>query len=207
LVPLAAGAGLGEPAWEGFYGLVYVAITILVESASLSAAMRVAASLALAAMIPWYLLLGRPVMRLDQQTWDRTAASWPGPVYLTGLIALFAVVLYVNPNAWFLAFAFSPQCFQMTTPMHRSMVFVVAFNGIAALVLAPPQPQLSARETEILVCAARGLTNAEIGRQLFISEATVKTHLLRACGKLGVSGRTAAVAVAAGRGLLKLPGD
>jgi len=71
----------------------------------------------------------------------------------------------------------------------------------------PPQPQLSARETEILVCAARGLTNAEIGRQLFISEATVKTHLLRACGKLGVSGRTAAVAVAAGRGLLKLPGD
>ena len=81
LVPLAAGAGLGEPAWEGFYGLVYVAITILVESASLSAAMRVAASLALAAMIPWYLLLGRPVMRLDQQTWDRTAASWPGPVY------------------------------------------------------------------------------------------------------------------------------
>jgi DNA-binding CsgD family transcriptional regulator len=158
-------------------------------------------------MIPWYLLLGRPVMRLDQQTWDRTAASWPGPVYLTGLIALFAVVLYVNPNAWFLAFAFSPQCFQMTTPMHRSMVFVVAFNGIAALVLAPPQPQLSARETEILVCAARGLTNAEIGRQLFISEATVKTHLLRACGKLGVSGRTAAVAVAAGRGLLKLPGD
>ena len=42
----------------------------------------------------------------------------------------------MNPNAWFLAFAFSPQCFQMTTPMHRSMVFVVAFNGIAALVLA-----------------------------------------------------------------------
>jgi DNA-binding NarL/FixJ family response regulator len=69
----------------------------------------------------------------------------------------------------------------------------------------PAQPQLSGRETEILARAARGLTNAEIGRDLYISEATVKTHLLRACAKLGVSGRTAAVAAAAERGLLKLP--
>lgn len=67
----------------------------------------------------------------------------------------------------------------------------------------PARPQLSAREIEVLVGAARGRTNAEIGRDLFISEATVKTHLLRACGKLGVSGRTAAVAAAAERGLLK----
>ncbi|HEY0935688.1 MAG TPA: response regulator transcription factor [Trebonia sp.] len=66
-----------------------------------------------------------------------------------------------------------------------------------------PPPQLSAREIEVLVQAARGLTNTEIGRELFISEATVKTHLLRACGKLGVSGRTAAVAAAGERGLLK----
>ena len=69
----------------------------------------------------------------------------------------------------------------------------------------PARPQLSGRETEILGRAARGLTNAEIGRDLYISEATVKTHLLRACAKLGVSGRTAAVAAAAERGLLKLP--
>ena len=67
----------------------------------------------------------------------------------------------------------------------------------------PAPPQLSARETEVLVRAARGLTNTEIGRELFISEATVKTHLLRACGKLGVSGRTAAVAAATERGRLK----
>lgn len=66
----------------------------------------------------------------------------------------------------------------------------------------PPQQQLSARETEILARAARGMTNAEIGRDLYISEATVKTHLLRACTKLGVSGRTAAVAAATVRGLL-----
>ena len=50
------------------------------------------------------------------------------------------------------------------------------------------------------------MTNAEIGRQLFISEATVKTHLVRACGKLGVSGRTAAVARAMETGALRAPG-
>jgi DNA-binding NarL/FixJ family response regulator len=58
----------------------------------------------------------------------------------------------------------------------------------------PPAETLSARESAVLSLAARGLTNAEIGRELFISEATVKTHLTRACAKLRVSGRTAAVA-------------
>lgn|GEM_PF-6377105 len=43
--------------------------------------------------------------------------------------------------------------------------------------------------------------------ELFISEATVKTHLLRAFGKLGVSGRTAAVTVAMETGLLRPPGQ
>jgi DNA-binding CsgD family transcriptional regulator len=46
------------------------------------------------------------------------------------------------------------------------------------------------------------LTNGEIGKALFISETTVKTHLLRAFGKLGVSDRTAAVTTALDRGLL-----
>jgi DNA-binding NarL/FixJ family response regulator len=67
--------------------------------------------------------------------------------------------------------------------------------------------QLSARETEVLTLVARGLTNAEIGRKLYVSEATVKTHLLRACGKLGVSGRTAAVTKAIETGALPAPGQ
>ena len=70
----------------------------------------------------------------------------------------------------------------------------------------PQRESLSGRETEILTWVARGRTNAEIGRELFISEATVKTHLLRAFGKLGVSGRTAAVTTAIERGLLPPPG-
>jgi DNA-binding CsgD family transcriptional regulator len=59
---------------------------------------------------------------------------------------------------------------------------------------------LSAREAEVLQLVARGMTNADMRRRLFISEATVKTHLLRAFGKLGVSDRTAAVTTAIERG-------
>jgi DNA-binding NarL/FixJ family response regulator len=77
----------------------------------------------------------------------------------------------------------------------------VAGRLVTRLRQPPPQP-LSARETEILGLAARGKTNAEIGRELFIGEATVKTHLLRAYAKLGVSSRTAAVTAALERGLL-----
>jgi DNA-binding NarL/FixJ family response regulator len=72
---------------------------------------------------------------------------------------------------------------------------------------AEPSERLSARETEVLALVARGLTNAEIGRRLFLGEATVKTHLLRACGKLGVSGRTAAVTKAIETGALPSPGQ
>src|SRR5262249_35875489 len=63
-------------------------------------------------------------------------------------------------------------------------------------------PSLSAREIEVLRRVGRGLSNAEIGRELFISEATAKTHLLRIFHKLGVSDRTAAVTTAMARGLL-----
>ena len=66
----------------------------------------------------------------------------------------------------------------------------------------PAPPALSAREAEVLRLVARGLTNGDIGRELFISEATVKTHLLRVFNKLGVADRTAAVTTAMGHGLL-----
>ncbi|GAA4569246.1 response regulator transcription factor [Planotetraspora kaengkrachanensis] len=67
---------------------------------------------------------------------------------------------------------------------------------------APAAESLSPREAEVLSLVAEGLTNAEIGKTLFISEATVKTHLLRAFGKLGVSDRTAAVTAALDRGFI-----
>lgn len=62
--------------------------------------------------------------------------------------------------------------------------------------------RLTPRELEVLAGVSRGLSNAAIGRALFITEATVKTHLLRAFGKLGVDDRTRAVTVAMERGIL-----
>ena len=63
-------------------------------------------------------------------------------------------------------------------------------------------PALSAQEVKVLGLAADGLTNAAIGAQLFIGEATVKTYLSRAYEKLGVSDRTSAVRRALELGLL-----
>ncbi|MGW7291785.1 response regulator [Streptomyces xiamenensis] len=72
-------------------------------------------------------------------------------------------------------------------------------------VKAPAEQQLTPREVQVLGLVARGLSNSEIGRQLFIGEATVKTHLLRTFVKLGVNDRTAAVTVALSRGIIASP--
>ena len=74
---------------------------------------------------------------------------------------------------------------------------------------SPPDPaptDLTARELEVLTWVARGHSNAEVGARLFIGEATVKTHLVRIFGKLGVTDRTAAVTTAYALGVLPLPG-
>ncbi|MFE6943354.1 response regulator [Streptomyces chartreusis] len=67
---------------------------------------------------------------------------------------------------------------------------------------APGNEPLSAREREVLALVAKGTPNREIARELFISEATVKTHLTHLYAKLGVNDRAAAVATAYERGIL-----
>jgi DNA-binding NarL/FixJ family response regulator len=69
-----------------------------------------------------------------------------------------------------------------------------------------PAVSLSGRERQVLKLVAAGLSNPEIGQRLHISEATVKTHLLRIFAKLDVSNRTAAVVAAMAAGLLEPPG-
>jgi len=87
-------------------------------------------------------------------------------------------------------------------------VLAAAVAGRLMTAVRGPQPDaLSARETEVLGLVSRGLTNAQIGRVLFVSEATVKTHLMRACAKLGVTGRTAAVTKAMETGALPPPAE
>jgi len=77
--------------------------------------------------------------------------------------------------------------------------------SIAALLVkrvSAPSVTLSPRETEVLRLVAQGASNPRIAKDLFVSEATVKTHLLHVFGKLGVSDRTRAVTRAMELGLL-----
>ncbi|CAN5295632.1 response regulator transcription factor [soil metagenome] len=77
--------------------------------------------------------------------------------------------------------------------------------SIAAMLVqrvAKPAITLSPRETEVLALVAQGSSNPSIAAALFVSEATVKTHLLHVFEKLGVSDRTRAVTRAMELGLL-----
>ncbi|WP_369232263.1 response regulator [Streptomyces sp. R21] len=66
-----------------------------------------------------------------------------------------------------------------------------------------PAAALSRRELEVLELVKDGLSNLQISKRLFLSQATVKSHLVHIYGKLGVDSRTAAVAAGTERGLLR----
>ncbi|MDX3800787.1 response regulator transcription factor [Streptomyces sp. AK04-3B] len=87
----------------------------------------------------------------------------------------------------------------------RTVLSPAVATRLVSAVRAPRSPgeePLSAREREVLALVARGASNREIARDLFISEATVKTHLTHLYAKLGVNDRAAAVARAYERGIL-----
>jgi len=73
--------------------------------------------------------------------------------------------------------------------------------------VAAPRPDLTQRETEVVRLMADGHSNRAIAETLFLSEATVKTHLVRIYRKLGVDNRAAAVSECVRRGLLELTSD
>jgi DNA-binding NarL/FixJ family response regulator len=84
----------------------------------------------------------------------------------------------------------------------RTVLSPAVASRLVSAVRAPAAESLSAREREVLGLVARGTSNREIARVLFISEATVKTHLTHLYAKLGVKDRAAAVATAYDRGIL-----
>ncbi|HEY2240214.1 MAG TPA: sensor histidine kinase [Streptosporangiaceae bacterium] len=138
---------LSPPSWDWFYAVVFVVNVVVAERAPLTTVARVVLSVALAAMVPWYLLVGRPQVYGGLVS----ARSW---VYLAGISALFGVAVYQTPNAWFLAFALSPQCFFML-PFGPAMAAVLMFNAVGAVVLIVRHPGQS-----ILV---QSLLNAAFG--------------------------------------------
>lgn len=84
----------------------------------------------------------------------------------------------------------------------RRMVERFARPALPASTFAPELTSLTAREREVLVLLARGLTNAELASALTVSEATVKTHVARILGKLGLRDRVQAVVLAYETGLV-----
>ena len=79
---------------------------------------------------------------------------------------------------------------------------VSQMRGAGGSVSLPAGEPISSRELEVLELVARGASNRDAAARLFISEATVKTHLMHIYSKLGVNDRAAAVAEAFDRGLL-----
>nr|BFE85562.1 response regulator transcription factor [Planobispora longispora] len=101
-------------------------------------------------------------------------------------------------------------CCAARAPPPRASVLSPAVAARLMNRLKTPAPQLlSQRELEVLELMAAGNTNRETAARLFITEATVKSHLLNIYAKLGVNDRAAAVAEAFNRRLLvpRAPGN
>jgi len=78
----------------------------------------------------------------------------------------------------------------------------VLAGALAVASVAPDAPQLTPRERDVLRHLANGLSNEEIGKELYISPETVRTHIRKAMDKLGAETRTQAVATALRHGLI-----
>ncbi|WP_326598420.1 response regulator transcription factor [Streptomyces sp. NBC_01803] len=86
--------------------------------------------------------------------------------------------------------------------LDRFMTLLPAPDGSAH----PELDQLTDREREVLMLIAQGLSNGEIAKRLFVSEATVKTHVGRILAKLGLRDRVQAVVLAYETGLVRAGG-
>ncbi len=80
----------------------------------------------------------------------------------------------------------------------------MAAQSLMRRVREPGREDLSGREIEVLALVRKGMSNREIGRNLYVSEATVKTHLIHIYNKLGVADRASAVSAALERGIMRL---
>ena len=118
--------------WDVFYALVFVLDTVVAELASLTPAARAVLSAALAAMVVWYLAVGRPQIYGGKVG----ARSW---LYLAGMIALFGVAQSQSPNVWFAAFALTPQCFFLL-PFRQALIPITVLNVLAGTLVVAADP-------------------------------------------------------------------
>ena len=90
--------------------------------------------------------------------------------------------------------------------MTRRLIANIAGRGTSRPIDSVTLAVLTEREREVLAHVAQGLSNAEIAQRLFVSEATVKTHVGRVLAKLGLRDRVQAVVYAYETGLVKARG-
>jgi DNA-binding NarL/FixJ family response regulator len=89
------------------------------------------------------------------------------------------------------------------TVTRRLIAEFASRNSAKAVAARRRLDTLTGREREVVVAVAQGLSNAEIGRRLFMSEATVKAHVSRVLAKLGLSNRVQAAILAHDAGLIE----
>jgi signal transduction histidine kinase len=146
LAPPAAGlappaAGLAAPAttplaskpsttsWELLYGVVFLAVLALVAFSGSFDVRTAIAVTSIAAMAPWYLLVGRSHLQAADGTVTRRAV-----IYTAGIVVLFAVAVLQNPNAWFLCIALLPQCSE-ALPDRRALIPALIMTAAGAVSL------------------------------------------------------------------------
>ncbi|MDT3329681.1 MULTISPECIES: response regulator [Microbacterium] len=95
--------------------------------------------------------------------------------------------------------------FVLSSVAGRDLVRRIGAQAGQPTVTLSPAEQVSRRELDVLELLAKGMSNAEIGRDLFLSEATVKSHLRRIMTKWGVRDRVQVLLYAATTGVIRLP--
>ena len=130
--PATAGnaPGTSTASWEVLYGVVFLAVLALVALTGPSAGRSAIAATAIAAMAPWYLLVGRAHLRAAEGTVTRRAV-----IYVTGIVVLFTVAALQDPNAWFLCVALLPQCSE-ALPDRRALIPALIMTSAGAVSLA-----------------------------------------------------------------------
>jgi signal transduction histidine kinase len=116
----------GMPRWDLLYGLVFLASVLVVSATAQSGDRRAIALGALAAMVPAYLLAGRPHMRSAESTLTRRAV-----IYIAAIVLLFAVADALAPNTWFLAVALLPQCYHVL-PARIAVIPALVMTAVGA---------------------------------------------------------------------------
>jgi Histidine kinase len=137
----------GTLRWDAFYVVVFVAVFAVVLVSTPGS--TVVAGAAVAVMVPWYLVAGRPL-------WSRRGSGQVrAAVYVTGMFAAFGVAQSQNPYVWFLAFAITPQ-FYMFLDTRLAIGLGVGLNFLAAALLVSQYPTGSTAAVAFGIAACGG---------------------------------------------------